>query len=112
MSTTNIKLSELKSKPTGVSAILAELFGKPGSPKAKTTTDSGSSSGTGTSRLPGTASGPSSPNSSPLQQIKTPRVYFPAVLLIFCLVVILFLMMFKVKNDIQQSVFIILFFFI
>ena len=110
MSTTNIKLSELKSKPTGVSAILAELFGKPGSPKAKTTTDSGSSSGTGTSRLPGTASGPSSPNSSPLQQIKTPRVYFPAVLLIFCLVVILFLMMFKVKNDIQQSVFIILFF--
>jgi hypothetical protein len=106
MSTTNIKLSELKSKPTGVSAILAELFGKPVSPKAKTT-DSGSSSGTGTSRLPGTASGASSPSSSPLQQIKTPRVYFPVVLLIFCLVVILFLMMFKVKNDIQQSVFII-----
>lgn len=107
MSTPNIKVSELKSKPTGVSAILAELFGKPGPPKAKTS-DTGS--GTGPSGPPGTASGSTSPITNPLQQIKTPRVYFPIVLLIFCLVVILFFMMFKIKTDIQQSVFIILFF--
>jgi hypothetical protein len=52
----------------------------------------------------------SSNSSSVIQKIKTPKVYFPFMFLIFCLILVLFFVIFKVKKNVESNVFIILFF--
>jgi hypothetical protein len=49
-------------------------------------------------------------SSSVIQKIKTPKVYFPFMFLIFCLILVLFFVIFKVKKNVESNVFIILFF--
>lgn len=45
-----------------------------------------------------------------LKEIQTPKVYYPFMLLIFFLIIMLFFTMFKVNKNIEKNVFIILFF--
>ena len=45
-----------------------------------------------------------------LKEIQTPRVFYPFILLIFFLIIMLFFTMFKVNDNIEKNVFIILFF--
>ena len=88
--------------------------------KMTTTPASGSSSppagtGRGSSPPPGTGRGSSPPpgaasSSNPLTQLKAPQVYKAIGLLIFCLVIILFFLMFKADKQTEQTVSIILFF--
>jgi hypothetical protein len=78
--------------------------------KIPSTPGSGSSSpppgtGRGSSPPPGAAS-----SSNPLTQLKAPQVYKAIGLLIFCLVIILFFLMFKADKQTEQTVSIILFF--
>ena len=78
--------------------------------KIPSTPASGSSSppagtGRGSSPPPGAAS-----SSNPLTQLKAPQVYKAIGLLIFCLVIILFFLMFKADKQTEQTVSIILFF--
>ena len=78
--------------------------------KMTTTPASGSSSpppgtGRGSTPPPGAAS-----SSNPLTQLKAPQVYKAIGLLIFCLVIILFFLMFKADKQTEQTVSIILFF--
>jgi hypothetical protein len=78
--------------------------------KNPSTPGSGSSSppadtGQGSSPPPGAAS-----SSNPLTQLKAPQVYKAIGLLIFCLVIILFFLMFKADKQTEQTVSIILFF--
>ena len=78
--------------------------------KIPSTPASGSSSPPpGTGR--GSSPPPSAPSSSnPLTQLKAPQVYKAIGLLIFCLVIILFFLMFKADKQTEQTVSIILFF--
>jgi hypothetical protein len=78
--------------------------------KIPSTPGSGSSSPPpGTGR--GSSPPPSAPSSSnPLTQLKAPQVYKAIGLLIFCLVIILFFLMFKADKQTEQTVSIILFF--
>ena len=78
--------------------------------KIPSTPGSGSSSPpAGTGR--GSSPPPGAPSSSnPLTQLKAPQVYKAIGLLIFCLVIILFFLMFKADKQTEQTVSIILFF--
>ena len=42
-----------------------------------------------------------------LKEIQTPRVFYPFILLIFFLIIMLFFTMFKVNDNIEKNVFII-----
>jgi len=52
----------------------------------------------------------SNTNDYALKEIQTPRVFYPFILLIFFLIIMLFFTMFKVNTNIEKNVFIVLFF--